>query len=114
MSQSFRGTGHLAGDPEARVTKNSNVTTVNVAFETRWGKGDKDKRTDFLRVTAWGIMGDRLALAAKGDRVHIDGTVQVNKYEDKDGNTKYSTNINANSVELINNEPDGLDCQQDF
>lgn len=97
--------GNLGNDPELRYTQNSTpVATFSVATSERWkdSDGNKQERTDWHRVVAWGklaeVCGEHLN---KGDKVFIEGKSQTRKWEDNDGNTRYTTEINARELEML-------------
>ena len=98
--------GNLGNDPEIQYTNNSGapVTTLSVATTERWkdGDGNKQEQTDWHRVVAWGglavICGEHLT---KGDKVYIEGKLRTRKWEDQDGNTRYTTEIIARELEML-------------
>ena len=113
--------GHLGRDPEVRSTRNGNkVANLNVAVSYA-----KDV-TEWYRVTAWGANADFSAKLKKGDRVVIIGQMKTRKWQDKDGNDKYTTELNvgdffgvvAKAAPVKRNEPgselDDDDVNQDL
>jgi len=97
--------GNLGSDPEVRYTQNQTpVATFSVATSERWtdSEGNKQEHTEWHRVVSWGklaeICGEHLK---KGDKVFIEGKLRTRKWEDKDGNTRYTTEINARDLEML-------------
>ena len=82
--------GHLGRDPEVRNTKNGNsVANLNVAVSYA-----KDV-TEWYRVTAWGSNAKFAEKLKKGDRIVVIGQMKTRKWTDKEGNDRYSTELNA-------------------
>ena len=90
--------GHLGADPQVRfITNGTAVANFNVATSERFKSGDEwETRTEWHRVVVW-RQGAEYAgkYLKKGDAVYIEGNLQTRKWEDKDGNTKYTTEIVA-------------------
>lgn len=97
-----------------RLTKDIEVSTYGrgkdkgcytnfcVAVNRPKKKGEKESECDFIYCVAFGKTADFLEeYARKGARVLVDGTLQVNNYEDKNGDTRTSTKVLVNNVELI-------------
>jgi len=91
--------GNVGSDPEIRETgKGLKVANFSLATERSWGK----KETDWHRVTGWGKVAEIVEkFVKKGDRLHIQGTVQYQSWEDKDGNTRYSTDIVIDRILML-------------
>ncbi len=97
--------GNLGNDPELRYTTNEiPVATLSVATTERWkdSDGNKQERTEWHRVVVWQrlaeVCGEHLH---KGDKVYIEGKLQTRKWEDQDGNTRYTTEIVARELEML-------------
>lgn len=62
----------------------------------------QDAEVDFLDVTAWGDLAERVQqYQRKGSRVLVEGRLQVNKFQDKDGNNRRNTIVNAYSITFL-------------
>lgn len=100
MFNQFTGVGRLAADPESRFTQGgTQVANFTLCCDSGWG--DK-KRTEFVRVVAW----DKLAKVVadylhKGSLCMIQGEMQTRKYQNKDGNDRYSTEIIAREMKML-------------
>jgi single-strand DNA-binding protein len=97
--------GRLGADPEVKaVGQGSTVTRLNIATSENWmGKdGQKQERTEWHRIVVWGklaeICGKHLS---KGRQVYVEGRLQTRKWEDQQGQTKYTTEIVANTVQFL-------------
>ncbi|NDC48769.1 MAG: single-stranded DNA-binding protein [Micrococcales bacterium] len=96
--------GRLGGDPEVRSTQNgTNVANFNIATSEKYTKdGETQEKTQWHRVVAWGklaeIGGEYLN---KGSLVMIEGKLETRQYEDKEGATKYATEIIASDIYLL-------------
>ncbi len=102
--------GNLGNDPEVRYTQNETpVTTFSVATNERWkdSEGNRQEHTEWHRVVAWGklaeVCGEYLN---KGSKVYIEGKLSTRKWEDPDGNTRYTTEIVAKGLEMLGDRQD--------
>lgn len=97
--------GNLGNDPEIRYTQDGiPVATFSVATTERWkdGEGNRQEHTDWHRVVAWRglaeVCGEHLS---KGSKVFIEGKLRTRKWEDQNGNTRYTTEIIARDLEML-------------
>ena len=109
--------GNLGNDPEVRYTQNETpVATFSVASTERWkdSDGNKQEHTEWHRVVAWGklaeICGKHLN---KGDKVFIEGKLRTRKWEDQEGITRYTTEINARELEMLGGRQEGAGSPQE-
>ncbi len=98
--------GHLGRDPEVRYTPSgSAVCNINIATSRSWKNkesGEKMEETEWHRV----VMYDRQAEIAgeylkKGRPVYIEGRLKTRKWQDKEGVDRYTTEIVADSMQLL-------------
>ena len=91
--------GNLGNDPEIRSMNNGGkVATLSIATSESWkdkNSGEKREKTEWHRVV---IFGDGLVRVAenylkKGSKVYIEGSLQTRKWQDRDGNDKYTTEV---------------------
>ncbi len=94
--------GRIGKDPEI-VGNENKITKFSLATSERWTKnGEKQERTDWHSLVAFGKSGEILAkYVKKGDLIYIEGKTRHNKYQDKDGNDRYSTDVEVTAFELI-------------
>lgn len=107
--------GNLGNDPDTRMTpQGSAVTNLSVATDESY----KDKQTgQMVPKTEWHrvVMFNRLAEIAKdylkkGSKVYIEGKLQTRKWQDQNGQDRYSTEIVANEMQMLDSKGD----QQQF
>ena len=99
--------GNLGKDPEVRTTSNgSRVASFSVATSRVWNdqSGAKQEKTEWHRCVAWNTNFSKLAdvvekYVKKGDKVYVEGRIEYGQYQDKDGQTRYTTDIRV--MELI-------------
>jgi single-strand DNA-binding protein len=98
--------GNLGADPETRYTGSGTaITSLRLATSESWtdkSSGEKQERTEWHRVKLFGrlaeIAGEYLK---KGRQVYIEGSLRTDKYTDKDGVERFSTDIVANEMQMI-------------
>ena len=92
--------GHLTRDPELRMTNTGKaVANFTLAVNRAYSK---DKEADFFRVVVWGKQAENVAsYLKKGSQCAVSGSIHNNNYEDRDGNMRYSVDINADRVEFL-------------
>jgi single-strand DNA-binding protein len=104
--------GNLGKDPETRYMPNGKaVTNFSIATSESW----KDKQTGEQREqTEWHniVMYDRLAEIAaeylkKGSQVYVEGKLRTRKWQDKEGRDRYTTEINANEMQMLGGRAGG-------
>ena len=105
--------GTLGKDPEVRYSQaGAAMTSVSVATNESWKdkNGEKQERTEWHRVKFFGrlaeIAGEYLK---KGGQVYIEGSLRTEKYTDKQGVEKYSTDIIANEMQMLGGMPGGAE-----
>ncbi|MEO1630600.1 MAG: single-stranded DNA-binding protein [Bacteroidota bacterium] len=103
--------GNLGSDPELRYT-GSGTAVCNFSLATsetyKDSNGDMVEKTEWHRVVTWArlaeICGEYLK---KGRQVYIEGSLQTRQWEDKDGNTKYTTEIKAREMQMLGSRDGG-------
>ncbi|MEX0994560.1 MAG: single-stranded DNA-binding protein [Balneolaceae bacterium] len=97
--------GRLGQDPEVRYTQsNTAVATLNVATNERFKdrNGELQERTEWHRVVAWGRLAEICQeYLKKGSQVYIEGPIQTREWEDKDGQKRYTTEIKALTMTML-------------
>lgn len=111
--------GHLGKDPETRYMPSGGaVTTLRIATSEQW----KDKQTGERReATEWHSvsMFDKLAEIAaqylrKGSQVYVEGSLRTRKWQDKDGQDRYTTEIRATEMQMLGGRPGGSSSDSSF
>jgi single-strand DNA-binding protein len=98
--------GNLGADPETRYTANGGaITTIRIATSEQWTdktSGQKQERTEWHRIKFFGrlaeIAGEYLK---KGRQVYVEGSLRTDKYTDKEGVERFSTDIIANEMQML-------------
>ena len=97
--------GNLGSDPEVRYTQNGTaVANFNVATTERWKgqDGQMQEQTEWHRIVAFArlaeICGEYLS---KGSKVYVEGRIQTRSWNDKDGNKRYTTEIVAREMKML-------------
>lgn len=98
--------GHLGKDPDVRYLLNGDqVTNISVATSESWTdktSGEKKEETEWHRV----VFFRRLAEIAgqylkKGSQVYLEGRIKTRKWQDSDGNDRYSTEVHADQMKML-------------
>lgn len=97
--------GNLGRDPEVRYTANGQAVANFPLATTEYGAskdGNRQEYTEWHRIVAWGrlaeICGEYLT---KGKSVYIEGSLRTRSWEDKEGVTKWTTEIVARSMQIL-------------
>jgi len=105
--------GRLGADPEVRYTQsNTAVATLNVATNERFKdrNGELQERTEWHRVVAWGRLAEICQeYLKKGSQVYIEGPIQTREWEDRDGQKRYTTEIKALTMTMLDSRGGGDD-----
>lgn len=96
--------GNVGADPELRVTPTGQAV-LKIRMATSESYLDKNRvrqeKTEWHSVVVWGKRAEALGkLIEKGTRVFVEGSIQTRSYDDKDGNKRYSTEINCKELIL--------------
>ncbi|HTD10971.1 MAG TPA: single-stranded DNA-binding protein [Steroidobacteraceae bacterium] len=98
--------GNLGADPETRaMPSGTTVANLRIATSESWRdkqSGEQQERTEWHRVALFGrlaeIAGEYLR---KGSQVYIEGSLRTRKWQDKQGNDRYSTEIIGNELQML-------------
>jgi single-strand DNA-binding protein len=97
--------GNLGRDPELRYTQNGQaVVNFTLATSENWTdrNGERQERTEWHRIVAFAKTAELCAqYLSKGRTVYIEGRIQTRDWEDKEGNKRTTTEINANTVQFL-------------
>jgi single-strand DNA-binding protein len=97
--------GNLGKDPEVRYTQNGTaVGNFTLATTERRKQGEEwTDHTEWHNIVAWGRQAELCSqYLQKGSTVYIEGRIQTRKWQDKDGNNRYSTEIVVNDIQFLN------------
>lgn len=97
------GTGRLGKDIEVMQTQSGiAVTSFSIACERMKKQGQQQADTDWIDCQAWRHTAEFLGkYTHKGDKLAIEGHLQKESYQDKDGKTVYSTKVVVDNVEIL-------------
>ena len=103
--------GNLTRDPELKYTATSMaVCTFTVATNRGWttDTGEKKDEVDFTRIVSWNKLAEICGqLLKKGRKVYVEGRLSNRSYEDKEGVTKYISEVVINDMILLDSKPMG-------
>jgi single-strand DNA-binding protein len=101
--------GNLGNDPEVRSTTGGNrVATFSLATSRSWNdqSGAKQEKTEWHRCVVWNTKGSTLAdivekYVKKGDKLYVEGRIEYRQWQDKENQTRYSTEINVREMIML-------------
>ena len=98
--------GHLGADPEVRYTQGGTaVANLRIATNESYNdknSGERIEKTEWHRVVAWGKLAEIVGqYLTKGRQVYIEGQLQTRQWQDKEGNTRYSTEVRASDLVML-------------
>jgi single-strand DNA-binding protein len=100
--------GRLGQNPEVRYTPSgSAVANFSVATNETWTdkQGQKQERTEWHRIVVWGKLAELCGkYLEKGRQCYVEGRLQTRSWQDKDGTTKYSTEVQATTIQFLGGE----------
>ena len=98
--------GNLGANPDSRNMPSGNaVTNISVATSESWNDketGEKQEKTEWHRVVFFGRLAEIASdYLKKGSQVYVEGKLQTRKWEDKEGNERWTTEIVANQMQML-------------
>jgi single-strand DNA-binding protein len=98
--------GNLGNDPETRyMPSGSAVTNLSVATNESWkdkATGEQNDRTEWHKVAMFGRLAEIAAeYLRKGSQVYIEGKLRTRKWQDKDGQDRYTTEVVADEMQML-------------
>lgn len=109
--------GHLGADPEVKSFQNGGrIANLRVATSESWkdkATGERKERTEWHTVTISndGLIGVVEKYLRKGSKVYLEGSLRTRKWQDRDGNDRYSTEITlagiGGTLIMLDGKPDG-------
>lgn len=115
--------GNLGNDPEVRTTAGGGkVASFSLATSRQWNSqsGEKQEKTEWHRCVAWNSQwagsgkGSGMGLAdivekycRKGERVYVEGSIEYSQWKDKEGQTRYTTEIRVRELMLLGSSRGG-------
>lgn len=103
--------GNLGADPETKYLPSGDaVTNIRIATTETWKdkSGEKQEATEWHRVGFFGKLAEVAGqYLKKGSSVYVEGRIKTRKWQDKEGQDKYSTEIVADRLQMLGSKADG-------
>jgi single-strand DNA-binding protein len=104
--------GNLGADPETRyMPSGSAVTNLRIATSEQWKdkeSGEQQERTEWHTVALFGRLAEIAAeYLRKGSQVYIEGRLRTRKWQDRDGNDRWTTEVVANDMQMMGGRMQG-------
>lgn len=101
--------GNVGVDPDVRYLPNGNaVTTLSIATSESWKDkvtGEKQERTEWHRVVCFNRLGEIAGeYVRKGSKLYVEGSLRTRKWQDQQGQDKYTTEIIANDIQMLDSK----------
>ena len=114
--------GNVGADPEVRTTPNGGkVAQFSLATSRTWNDqaGVRQEKTEWHRCVVWNAKTSQLAdivekYVKKGDKLYVEGRIEYRQWQDKDGQTRYSTEINVRELIMLGGGSGGGRSGGDF
>ena len=102
--------GRLGQNPEVRYTPSgAAVANFSLATDDNWvdKSGQRQEKTEWHRIVVWGKIAENCGkYLSKGRQVYIEGRLQTRQWQDKEGQTKYTTEVQAQIVQFLGSNGD--------
>lgn len=106
--------GNLGQDPEVRQLQNGEVMSLRVATSERWkdkNTGEMKEQTEWHTVEVWGRDTRLSQWLRKGMKVYVEGQIRTRKWQDQNGNDRWSTSIHVGGfgsrIDMLDKPPQG-------
>ena len=111
--------GNVGVDPEVRYMPNGNaVATISVATSEAWkdkATGEKQERTEWHRVVCYSRLGEIVGeYVRKGSKLYVEGSLRTRKWQDQQGQEKYTTEIIASDIQMLDSKNAGSQSFDDM
>lgn len=98
--------GRLGKDPETRFMPNGDAV-CNFSLAVGWKSKEKEG-TEWVRINSFGKLAEICGkYLTKGSQIYISGRMSTRKWQDKDGADRYTTEINADQMQMLGGKPEG-------
>jgi single-strand DNA-binding protein len=103
--------GRIGQEPEKRITP-TGQSVVNISLATteyfKDKSGNKQDRTEWHRIVLWNRLAEIVEqYCHKGSQLYVEGSIQTKEWQDKDGNKRYTTEIIARNIQLLDSKGQG-------
>ena len=111
--------GNCGQDPELKTTPSgAAVASVSIATSESWNdkaSGEKKEKTEWHRVIFWNRLAEIVGqYVKKGSQIYIEGKLQTRKWQDKDGNDRYMTEIVASEMQMLGGKSNASQQQESY
>lgn len=111
--------GNVGGDPEVRYTATSNaVASFSLATSDTWkdkNTGEKQDRTEWHRIVCFNRLGEIAGeYIRKGSKLYVEGRLQTRKWQDQQGQDRYTTEIIASDIQMLDSKNQGASYADAF
>ena len=111
--------GNLGNDPEVRATTTgSRVARISIATSESWtdkSSGQKQEKTEWHRVVFFSRLAEIVEqYLTKGSQVYIEGRLRTNKWQDQNGQDRYTTEVIADQMQMLGGRSGGGGAGGDF
>jgi len=101
--------GNLGNDPEVRYTQaGAAIANISVATSETWKDkqtGEQQERTEWHRIVGFNRLGEIMGeYLRKGSKVYVEGSLRTRKWQDKDGQDRYTTEIVASEMQMLDSK----------
>ena len=98
--------GNLGADPDTKYLPSGDaVTNLSLATTDKWNDkktGEKQERTEWHRISFFGKAAETIAkYCTKGSQMYVEGSLQTRKWQDKEGNDRYTTEIKGQNFQFL-------------
>ena len=97
--------GNLGADPETRFLQDGTcVANLRMATTEKFKNrnGERQERTEWHRLVLWGRLGEIAnEYLSKGSKLFVEGKIETRKWQDKDGNDRYTTEIRVSELKML-------------
>lgn len=102
--------GNVGGDPEVRTTASgAKVANFSLATSRKWKNknGEQQESTQWHKIVLWSALADLAEkYVKKGSQLYLEGEIEYRTYEDKEGQTRYITEINGREMRFLGGKSD--------
>ncbi|CAM2857575.1 Single-strand binding protein (SSB) (Helix-destabilizing protein) [Legionella steigerwaltii] len=111
--------GNVGVDPDVRYLPNGNaVTTLSIATSESWKDkvtGEKQDRTEWHRVVCFNRLGEIAGeYVRKGSKLYVEGSLRTRKWQDQQGQDRYTTEIVANDIQMLDSKGNSTGGYEDI
>jgi single-strand DNA-binding protein len=108
--------GYCGQDPELKImSSGSSVAHVSIATSESWTdkqSGQKQERTEWHRVAFFNRLAEVVGeYIKKGSKIYVEGSLRTNKWQDKKGNDRYTTEIVAREMQMLDGKSESGQSQ---